>query len=221
MSGSETILFLHGWGGNEDSFAPIKKYFGRDYNCLAPAMPCPPDTVFTMEDYALYIEEVLQQNSVAKCHIICHSFGARVAVLLIARNPQLADRLVVCGGAGLRPRFRLRVWLKIKIYKLKRRLFGHADGGSSDYRSLTENGKKTFSNIIKRDLADEIKNIKTPTLLIYGARDKATPPYVGRRWKALASAAELKIYKDAGHFAYLEQCAKFIKDAESFLRTRN
>jgi pimeloyl-ACP methyl ester carboxylesterase len=174
-----------------------------------------------MEDYAVYIEEVLKQNAIAKCHIVCHSFGARVAVLLINRNPQLAGRLVVCGGAGLRSRFRLRVWLKIKIYKLKRRLFGHADGGSSDYRNLTENGKKTFNNIIKRDLSGEIKNIRTPTLLIYGTKDRAAPVRIGRRWKALAPTAELKIYKNAGHFAYLEQCARFIKDAENFLRTDN
>ena len=217
----ETILFLHGWGGNGDSFAAVKKYFERDYCALSPAMPCSPDAVWTMEDYALYIEEVLRDSAVTRCHIVCHSFGARVAAMLIARNPQLVDKLVVCGGAGLRSKFRLSVWMKIRLYKFKRRIFGHARGGSSDYRALSENGKKTFNNIIRRDLSAEVAAITAPTLLIYGTRDRATPVYMGRRWKKLCPHAELKIYRGAGHFAYLDKGAEFIKDVIKFIQNNN
>ncbi|MDR1917915.1 MAG: alpha/beta hydrolase [Christensenellaceae bacterium] len=274
----ETILFLHGWGGNEHSFAPIEKYFGRYFQTLCPAMPCPPDEVWTLDDYVMSVEKLLAENNVTKCHIICHSFGARVAVLLINKNPHLVGKLIVTGGAGLKPRFNLRIWAKIKIYKIKKRLFGRAKGGSADYRKLTPNGKKTFNNIVGRDLCNEIKKVKTPTLLIYGAKDRATPVYMAKRWAKLCGAklckadghgangvvaneygvvgdnangggvnsgkvklcgaelcnadghgvnvggaklcgvtCEYKIYKNCGHFAYLEDTGRFIADAEKFL----
>jgi pimeloyl-ACP methyl ester carboxylesterase len=232
---------LHGWGGNENSFLPIVKYFSRFYNCLSPSMPCfqkggpdkHPTRPWTLDDYAEYTENILRDSGIKRCHIVCHSFGARVAVLLIKRNPKLVDKLVVCGGAGLKARFNLQVWLKIKIYKIKRRLLnsvrrlfgrpplGRIAGGSADYRSLTENGKKTFINIIRRDLAGEINTVQTPTLLIYGRHDRATPPYMGRRWAKLCKTAKLKIYDTAGHFAYLDEPAKFIKDTAKFIQNNN
>jgi pimeloyl-ACP methyl ester carboxylesterase len=140
-----------------------------------------------------------------------------VAVVLLARQPKLADKLIVCGGAGIKPRFNLWIWAKIKIYKIKKRLFGRAVGGSADYRNLTENGKKTFNNIIRRDLSAEIKAIKTATLLIYGQGDRATPPYMARRWAKLSSVARYKIYRSAGHFAYLDNPDQFVKDVKDFI----
>jgi pimeloyl-ACP methyl ester carboxylesterase len=217
----DTILFLHGWGGNEHSFAPVEKYFSGRFRTLCPSMPCPPKDIWTLDDYVVYIEKILADNNITKCHIICHSFGARVAALLINKNPRLADKLIVTGGAGLKTKFRLRVWLKIKIYKVKKRLFGRVRGGSADYRDLTPNGKKTFNNIVGRDLIEEVKNIKIPTLLIYGAKDRSTPTYMAKRWAKANRNAEYKIYKCCGHFAYLENTARFIKDCEQFIQRYN
>jgi pimeloyl-ACP methyl ester carboxylesterase len=142
-----------------------------------------------------------------------------VAVLLLTRNPQLADKMIVVGGAGLKSRFNLKIWAKIKIYKIRKALFGRANGGSADYKALTDNGKRTFNNIIGRDLTAEIKNLTTPTLLIYGGRDKATPTYMAKRWAKLCKTARYKIYGTAGHFAYLDNPARFIKDTQEFFIT--
>jgi pimeloyl-ACP methyl ester carboxylesterase len=180
-------------------------------------MPCPPDAVWTLDDYVIYIGSILKEKGISKCHIVCHSFGARVAVLLINKFPHLVDKLVVVGGAGLKPRSNLKIWLKIKVYKIKKKLFGRANGGSLDYNKLTDNGKRTFNNIIGRDLSAEINNIKTPTLLIYGKNDRATPVYMAKRWAKLCETARYVIYKNAGHFAYLDNSARFIKDTAEFL----
>jgi pimeloyl-ACP methyl ester carboxylesterase len=207
-----TILFLHGWGGAGGSFAPVAKYFSNFYNTLSPDMPCPPADIWTLDDYVSYIEDILQKNSVTRCHIVAHSFGARVAVLLAARNPGLTDKMVVTGGAGLKPRFNLCVWLKIKLYKVFK-----LGAGSRDYRELTANGKTTFQNIVTRDLAPEIAALTVPTLLIYGGRDKATPPYMAAAWAKLCRTAEYKIYPKYGHFAYLDNLPAFIHDVQEFL----
>lgn len=219
-----TILFLHGWGGNQNSFAPISQYFmratdqkGESYRVLTPSLPCPPNIVYTLEDYADDIDEFLQAQKVTRCIVIAHSFGARLVAILNARHPKLFTKIVITGGAGVKSRWRIRVWLKICWYKLCRRLGFKINGGSADYRVLNTNGKKTFQNIIQRDLTFEIKQITAPTLLIWGSKDNATPISQLRRWRRLLSQAQTKIYRRMGHFAYLEDAARFISDVACFL----
>ena len=36
---SKTLLLLHGWGGNKDSFAKVKKIFKSNYNILSVSLP--------------------------------------------------------------------------------------------------------------------------------------------------------------------------------------
>lgn len=90
--------------------------------------------------------------------------------------------------------------------------------GSSDYRILSPAGKQTFQNIIRRDLSDIIRKIKTPTLLVFGKKDKSTPIYMGKRWTRLQKGSILKVYGDAGHYTFIDRPAKFIRDAYRFLK---
>lgn len=219
-----TILFLHGWGGDVNSFAPISQYFtracdenGKPYQVLIPTLPYPPTEIYTLENYADDIDRFLQEHQVARCVVVAHSFGARLVAVLNARHPKLFTKIIITGGAGLPPRWRFGVWLKIRWCKLCRRLRWRVPRGSADYRVLDDNGKRTFQNIIQRDLTDEIGQITVPTLLIWGARDRATPLDQCRRWQKLIPQAQTIIYRRCGHFAYLEKSARFIHDVAHFL----
>ncbi|MCQ2382159.1 MAG: alpha/beta hydrolase [Clostridia bacterium] len=221
----QTILFLHGWGGNADSFAPISQYFahaideiGLPYRVLTLSLPCPPSEVYTLDDYADDVDKFLYDQKVTRCIVIAHSFGARLVALLNARHPKLFTKIVITGGAGVKPRFKLSVWLKIHWYKFRRCFGFKIQGGSADYRNLDNNGKRTFQNIIQRDLTFEIQQIKVPVLLIWGKKDRDTPLEQLRRWRRLLPHAKHLIYPQCGHFAYLENSTRFILDVVRFLR---
>ena len=187
---------------------------------------CNPKTVRTLDAYVdevearflnevkgSYVDEVEARflNEARGLCVVAHSFGARVAVLLANRNPELFEKMVLTGAAGLKSRFSLKVWLKIKWFKLTGR-----GKGSTDYRALSNTGKATFRNIIRRSLHSEITKLDTPTLLIWGKRDKSTPLYMAKRWTKLQKAAILKVYKAAGHFCFIDDPARFISDAFEF-----
>lgn len=214
-----TFLFLHGWGGNADSFAPISQYFAQRADCrvLTPSLPCPPCEVYTLENYADDVDAYLQQQAVTRCVVIAHSFGARLVALLNARHPQLFTHIILTGGAGLPVRPSWWVRCKIRWYKFCRRLGWRVQGGSADYRQLDANGKRTFQNIIHRDLSWEAQQITAPTLLVWGSRDRATPLAELRRWQICVPQAQTIIYRGKGHFAYLENHARFIGDVLRFL----
>jgi len=207
----KTILFLHGWGTDENSFAHIRPFFERNCHCIFVNFDCNPKRVLTLEEYSKEVEQILSNNAVEKCHVIAHSFGARVAVLLANRNPNLVQKMVLTGAAGIKPRFSLIKWLKIRLHKM-----GFKQKGSSDYRKLGVAGKITFQNIINRDLSAVIVDVDVPTLLIWGKRDKSTPLYMGKLWTKLQKTATMKIYKDAGHFCFIDEPARFISNVVEF-----
>jgi pimeloyl-ACP methyl ester carboxylesterase len=206
------ILFLHGWGTNSASFTPILNFFKTQTTCITVDFDCNPAVVMTLNDYVDIAERELIKNKVTKCHIIAHSFGARVAVLLALRNPHIIERMCLTGAAGLKPRFNLKRFIKIKLYKIFK--IGH---GSADYKILSTTGKQTFKNIIMRDLHAEIKQVSQKTLLIFGKKDKSTPIYMAKRWTKAQKQSILKIYPSAGHCAFLDNTALFVTDAYKFL----
>ncbi len=219
----QTILFLHGWGGDASSFAPISQYFartvdadGEPYQVFTPAVACPPQTVYTLEDYADDIDNFLQVRQVTQCIVVAHSFGARLVAVLNARHPQLFSKIVITGGAGLK-NWRLKTWLKIQWYRLRRRLGLKPTGGSADYRRLDDNGKRTFQNIVNRDLSREIAQITAPVLLIWGAQDRETPLCHMHRFARLIPHAKKIVYLHSDHFAYLSEAGRFINDVSKFL----
>ena len=210
-------MFLHGWGGNETSFANILPFFRCHYRCLTLSMPMfqkegYADKPWTLDDYAGFVTQFLDNNKVEYCHIIAHSFGCRVATLLATQNPSRYGQLVFTGAAGIRYRKRVNS-IKIWFYKLRKKLFKTTKGGSSDYRNLSQVGKITFQNIINRDLSPDIAKIQNPTLLIFGHYDKSTPLKIGRKWQKLVKNSELRVYKNSGHFCYIDEAERFIADA--------
>lgn len=222
----QTILFLHGWGGNADSFAPISQYFAQllagnfpRYQVISPSLPCPPQKIYTLDDYADDIDLILQEHHVTRCIVVAHSFGARLVAVLQARHPKLFTKIIITGGAGLPGRKPLSVRIKIVFFKFCRKFGWQINGGSADYRVLDECGKRTFRNVINRDLSFEVAQITAPTLLIWGSKDRATPLSQMRNWQKLVPHARQIIYNGKGHFAYLQDTARFINDVNYFLRS--
>jgi pimeloyl-ACP methyl ester carboxylesterase len=205
------IIFLHGWGACAQTFAPIAEFFKTARECIYIDFDCNPDTPKTLDDYVAQVENVITERKINSADIVGHSFGARVAVLLANRNPHIIRRMVLTGAAGLKPRFNVKTYLKIRAYKIFK-----IGSGSADYKKLSHGGKITFQNVIKRNLAPDIARVSQPTLLIFGKKDKSTPIYMSKRWTKLQKTSILKIYPRAGHFAFIDAPADFIRDAYNF-----
>ena len=105
----KTILLLHGWGGNKDSFARVKKVFKANYNILSLSLP--PLNLYTtktnstipldMYDYKSIVLNILKMLNLNSIIIICHSFGLRVSLMLTISNIQI-EKFIITGGAGIR-----------------------------------------------------------------------------------------------------------------------
>ena len=203
------VLLLHGWGGSVDSWIPIFNHLKGE--CRVTAIDFP------------------GHGGSSGCDIIAHSFGGRVAIKLAAERPQLVGRLLLTGAAGLKPRRGAKYYIKTYTFKALKRLTYLLPGGarlreklggrfgSADYRALPPAMRATFVKVVNQDLAHCLPNISAETLLVWGRSDTATPLWMGQEMEKQIKGSALIVLEDAGHFAYLDKCDRFIRIMDAYL----
>lgn len=218
----KVLIILPGWGDTRNTFDyyvnNLKDKFTIyifDYPGFGRSIF--PNHTLTIYDYALYIKNFINDKKINNPYILCHSFGCRIAILLISKYRILVDRLIIIGGAGIR-RKSFRRKIRIIKYKLlkklslfmkqeKRKIYLNnllKRYGSVDYKELNNIQKESFSNIINTDLRKYIKYIYSPTILIWGEKDDATPLKDGKYMKKKIRDSALITIKKGTHFVYLE-----------------
>jgi pimeloyl-ACP methyl ester carboxylesterase len=234
-------LLLHGWGASAALFEPLTPLLSNGRRLIVPdlpgfgATPAPP-APWSVDDYADWVIALLDRLRVAACDVIGHSNGGRIALLLAARHAQRIDRVVVTGAAGIRPAHGLRYQWRVRSYKLLRMMSrapvlphrvrtwaaARADRrGSEDYRAASGVMRQTLVRIVNEDLRPLLPGITRPVLLIWGERDTETPLRDGRLMERLIPDAGLVVFEGAGHYAYLEQPARFARIVDEFLSGRS
>jgi L-proline amide hydrolase len=68
------------------------------------------------------------------------------------------------------------------------------------------------------DITDRLHEITTPTLLISGRHDEATPLIVGQIHERIPGA-EWVIFENSSHMPHVEEPEAFLGAVEAFLRT--
>ena len=214
----DTILFLHGWGGNKSSFAETINLTKNRFNILSITVPTiqPTISVWDMFDYATLVENIMLANSIENPIVVCHSFGFRIAMLL---NKKIKiKKIVTTGGAGLKKYIKIS---KININNNKILLKNHKFNylfkkiASKDYLFLSPINKKTFKNIINLNI-NFATRFNCPVLLFWGTKDKDTPIWIAKKLKK-HNTAHLIITK-SDHFAYLKENTRFNHEIIKFLK---
>ena len=75
-------------------------------------------------------------------------------------------------------------------------------------------GSHDFFASLWRD-ADRLRRF--PTLIVWGLKDSAFPPYQLERWRELLPAAHVAALEDAGHWPHEEDPARVLREIRSFL----
>ena len=235
------ILLLHGWGAQIESFAPVINALKARRRVIALDFPGfgqsdVPAKDMTVYDYAELTAKWMRETGLGKTDIICHSFGGRVTMLIAAKYPELVGKIAFVDAAGVKPKRGAKYYAKVYTYKLCKKIAGKQgmkkaamffgvdvdkrvkNAGSDDYKNLPDCMKKTFVNVVNEDLTPYLKDIKSPSLLIYGENDTDTPLYMAKIMEKEIADAGLVVLKNAGHFSYLDQFGQFMAVINSFFK---
>lgn len=218
-----TILFLHGWKGNKNSFISCIKFFNHQFNTITISLPPYNNSIIplTLEDYKNIVYNILKLLNLNKVIIICHSFGLRVT-LILATTDIIIEKVIITGGAGIK----LKVNFFKKISQQFRQIFlrnnpeYYPQIASKDYKELSAVDKVTFKNIVNVDLTENIKLLKCPVLLFWGKKDTSTNVRTIKIFQKLHPCCSVKILKNGTHFCYLEYSQLFIDCCNNFINQK-
>jgi len=100
------IIALHGWLDNSESYNPLAKLL-REYCILAPDLPghglsdhLPPNSIYSLETYALTLLFMIDKLGWNKFSIIGHSLGVGIGVLLAAAIPEKIVNFIMIDSLG-------------------------------------------------------------------------------------------------------------------------
>jgi pimeloyl-ACP methyl ester carboxylesterase len=232
------LLLLHGWGVSSELFTPILDALQAGRRLIVPDLPgfgatAEPATPWSVHDYAAWCVALLDRLGIETCDLIGHSNGGRIGIVMAATYPGRVQRMVLAGSAGIRPRRTLRGVARVRSYKALRMVERsgvlpsalrdvarrRADQrGSADYRAVSGVMRGTLVRIVNEDLRTVLPHLNLPVLLIWGDKDTETPIADGQLMELLIPDAGLVVFEGAGHYAYLEQAARFCTIVEVFLR---
>lgn len=238
------LIMLHGWGSSSDVMMPLAKKLASHRTCTLLDLPGfgkspEPLSAWSVGSYAEMILAFLQDNySDTPVDFLVHSFGGRILlkILSMSDRPIQIEKIIITGGAGLKPKRSLSYYVKLltaKLLKLPvkfvipskrdavmnrlRKTHLWKSLGSSDYQKLSGVMRKTFVKSVTEFFDDHLSAIDEEVLLLWGKDDVATPMDQAKRLEKGLSNGTLIVIEDAGHYAFLDQPAKFTAIARAYL----
>jgi pimeloyl-ACP methyl ester carboxylesterase len=238
-------VILHGWGSKSavmqvisDGVKNLRTSYLLDFPGFGDS-PEPPNS-WSVGDYADLTEQWADAVLPGQAFdLLVHSFGGRVAIKLLSSHSIATriDKVVFTGAAGMKPKRNAAYYAKKYLVKLLKAPFKLLPGpmeekglkrlrktqlwkrlGSSDYQQLSGVMRETFVKTVTEYLEKDVQAIDHEILLIWGKNDTATPLYQGERMDTLLKNSALVPIEHAGHYAFLDQKARFNAILKAYLK---
>jgi len=233
------ILILHGWGGSSDSWLKVQEILAKaGFKVICPDFPGfgkskTPFETWGAKEYANFVLNLTKILELQKFFLLGHSFGGRVAIKFSVLYPEKIKSLILCDSAGIKQKWGLGEKLIFQISKLGNAIFTPTplkrfkDKAKNlfylflrhrDYAKADGMMRKILKKVITEDLLDDLPQIKTRTLIIWGESDKLVPVKYVHIFKEKIENSELKILPKIGHSPHLEVPEKLTEIIINFLR---
>ena len=229
--GEDTVVILQGWGTEFATYNSVAACISDRYRVVQFDFPGfgasdEPREPWAVEDYANFFLDLMAALGIQKATLLGHSYGGRVIIRLAAREslPFTIERIVLVDSAGILPKKTWKQKMKIRRYKLLKRIVSlklvyaicprlidewKNSQGSADYRNASPMMRQCLVKAVNEDLTEFLPKIKQDTLLIWGDLDTATPIADAKLMEEKIPGAGLAVIPGTGHFSFLENPALF------------
>ncbi len=222
----KNIVLLHGWGQNIEMMNPIGKRLEKDFYITVIDLPGhgkseEPKTEYNIYDYYEIVKKLLDKLNIKNPILIGHSFGGRISIVYAAKEK--VDKLILL-AAPFKKSTKSDT-LKVKILKFLKKVpiinklapYMKTKIGSRDYKAASPIMRQILVNTVNEDLEQYLRDIRVPTLLIWGTNDREASIEDAKYAEDIMDNAGLVIYEGCTHYAYLERIDQTIRVLRSFL----
>lgn len=206
---------------------------------------------YSIKQYTQFLEEFVVKMKLDSMFLAGNSLGGNIAWNYASKNPEKVQKLILVDASGLptnKPQpwiFKMAktpVLSKLFLYITPRSIIEdnlkqvyEDDTKISDAQitrfhdmALREGNRKAFVDRAKIDFTtseaskkEQLQNIQTPTLLIWGAKDTWIPLDNGKRMDALLPNSKLVVLQNSGHVPMEENPKESFMVLNDFLHQKN
>lgn len=217
------LLLLHGYLSSKEAFAAQVAYFSRFFRVTAVDFlgfggSRALTSAFSVGDYAKWLKAVMIALGLLKPHVIAHSFGCRVAVKAASHSPELFDKIVLTGPAGVILKRGIKYRVKVGVYRLIKKFapaFAERKFGSKEYRTLSPLMKESYKKIVNEDLRECARGVSNQVLIVEGKDDKVTTRAEAEAYLRCFPKGRMRMI-EGRHFAFAENPVSFNLITEEF-----
>lgn len=144
-------------------------------------------------------EFIAARTAGGRAHVVGHSMGGQIASLLAARYPERVNRLVLAAASGILRSNIVRMALRLPVAGHYAPLDFLPTLAVDALRAGPVNLLLSTLDILGSDTTEILKQIVSPTLLVFGDRDNLVPVASGETMHTLIAGSRLEVIEGAGH----------------------
>ena len=229
-----TFVFLHGLFGRAADFDRVRVLLPERFPSLAPELPIASGSgsLDSIDQLVDFVEGELDASGSGPFVLVGNSLGGHVAIRTALAAPERIAGLVLAGSSGLFerglesgvPRRPERSWVAAKVSEVFHDPVHATDALVDETRAILLDRRRYLSLVRlarsakQENLASVLPGLSAPTLLLWGAEDRITPPETARDFERLLPRTRLLFQPSCGHAPMIENARKFAFHLSAFLR---
>jgi pimeloyl-ACP methyl ester carboxylesterase len=230
----EPLVLLHGLFGALSNFKDLIDHFGHSAKVVVPILPLYELNLLdtTVSGLAKYVHRFIELRDYKNIHLLGNSLGGHVGLVYSLNHPERVKTITLTGSSGLFENGMGETYPKRGNYEFIKKKTEHTfyDPKVASKELVDEvfeivntrmKAIKIISlakSAIRHNLGDELREIKAPTLLIWGKNDTVTPPMVAEEFHRLIPHSELHYIDHCGHAPMMEVPVEFNSILDEFLK---
>lgn len=211
---SQRLYIVHGWAYSiepwADTVARLREHNVDVVQLRVPGLTSPSDAVWTIDSYVDWLAEQLEHEP--EPIVLGHSNGGRIAMHFASKYPSRLKKLILLNSAGvevdaetLSTKRKLfaklsKIFGLLKYIPLMKKIVYRMLG--SDYGLAPKNMQQTLANMLASDKDFDPSTVTAPTAILWGERDRITPPQMGRILHAAINDSTLQVFDGWAHAPY-------------------
>lgn len=242
-----TLVFLHGFGGNKDTWVRTIAEWDDRYHVIVIDLPGHGESVskktlsYTTTDQAQRLNLFLEAKKIKHFYLFGHSMGGAIALRYAEHHANNIDALILIDAMGMEQtksdgvklveqsdknplydvctKERLETLSNYSMYKPPYIPDIIMDALLSEKCARRELEKVLYEDLyIDVDLSDVAKTIHIPTLILWGEKDRMTHIDNATLFHHTIKGSQLVIFKEIGHVPILEDPKQTADAVDSFIK---
>jgi pimeloyl-ACP methyl ester carboxylesterase len=235
----QPMILLHGLGTTKETWSPSFGALAGEHRVYAIdqigfGRSDKPHLDYKIATFVDFLHGFLVAQNLGQATLVGNSLGGWIALAFAVQHPDMVDRLVLVGSAGLPWLHPAPVDLNPASLAATRALM----------EALVHDKDLVTEPIVRQAFADHLRNddgytiqrtfagfaspqfvdarlgsIRAPTLVVWGREDEMIPLAAGEKLRDGIAGARLVVFDHCGHLPHVEKPAEFTRAVLEFLAT--